>query len=390
MKILCVFGAHQYGNPLRGESTESFSFIPALKALGHEVLHFDSWNKAGFQNYIELNQALVQVCNEERPSIIFWVAMTVEIWLETLDYIRASFGIRILHWAPDDSWKFQQHSRLVASHVDLCVTTYPEYLSKYKKVGVLAVESGWGVPEAWRGSCISAIDCKYDVTFVGSAQPARKAMIGALEAFGVRVQCFGYGWPNGPISAEDIPKIYRNSRISLNFSDSTGDNQIKARIFEVTGAGGFLLTQRASSLDKLFVIDKEIAVFDTAAQCADSIRQYLADPAGRDALALAGNAKSLKHYSYKARLASVLSALPPHVTKVERNDKTFDQIAAAHKITIFKGVLRAFLIHIGQLIYGSTRGPRFARRLCFEVSWRLARKETYKASGCVGIMFYDY
>lgn len=390
MKILCVFGAHQYGNPLRGESTESFSFIPALKALGHEVALFDSWNKTAFENYSELNKALVQVCKQERPSVIFWVAMTVEIWIETLDYIRESFGIRILHWAPDDSWKFQQHSRLVASHVALCVTTYPEYLGKYKKVGALAVQSGWGVPEAWRGSCIPAIDCKYDVTFVGSAQPARKAMISALETFGVKVQCFGYGWPNGPVSANDIPEIYRNSRISLNFSDSTGDNQIKARIFEVTGSGGFLLTQHASGLDKLFVIDAEIAVFDTVAQCADSIRQYLADPAGRDALAHAGNVKSLTHYSYKARLASVLSALPSHVTRVGRDDKAFDQIAAAHKLTIFKKFLRAFLIKIGELVYGRTRGPRFARRLCFEVSWRLAGKETYRASSCVGIMFYDY
>jgi spore maturation protein CgeB len=390
MKILCVFGAHQYGNPLRGESTESFSFIPALKALGHEVVLFDSWNKTAFKNYAELNTALVQACIKERPSVIFWVAMTVEIWLETLDYIRESFGIRVVHWAPDDSWKFKQHSRFIASHVDLCVTTYPEYLSKYKKIDATAVESGWGVPETWGGPCVSAANCKYDVTFVGSAQPARKAMIVALEALGIKVQCFGYGWPQGPLAANDIPTIYRNSQISLNFSDSTGDNQIKARIFEVTGAGGFLLTQRASGLDKLFVIDSEIAVFDTAAQCADSIRYFLAHPAGRDALAQAGNAKSMTQYSYKVRLASVLSALPPHVSRVTHTNKAFDQIVARHKTTTIMKIFRAFMLNIGRLVYGSARGPRFARRFCFEVSWRLARKETYRASGCVGIMFYDY
>jgi spore maturation protein CgeB len=364
--------------------------MPALKALGHEVVLFDSWNKTAFKNYAELNTALVQACIKERPSIIFWVAMTVEIWLETLDYIRESFGIRVVHWAPDDSWKFQQHSRFIASHVDLCVTTYPEYLSKYKKIDATAVVSGWGVPETWRGPCVSAANCKYDVTFVGSAQPARKAMIVALEALGIKVQCFGYGWPQGPVAANDIPTIYRNSQISLNFSDSTGDNQIKARIFEVTGAGGFLLTQRASGLDELFVIDAEIAVFDTAAQCADSIRYFLAHPAGRDALAQAGNAKSMTQYSYKARLASVLSALPPDVSRVTRIDKGFDQIVARHKTTTIMRILRAFMLNVGRLVYGSARGPRFARRFCFEVSWRLARKETYRASGCVGIMFYDY
>jgi len=53
MKILCVFGESQYGNKERGLSTEYFSFIPALKSLGHDVFFFDSWNKDLYNNFVE-------------------------------------------------------------------------------------------------------------------------------------------------------------------------------------------------------------------------------------------------------------------------------------------------------------------------------------------------
>ena len=42
-----------------------------------------------------------------------------------------------------------------------------------------------------------------------------------------------------------IPEIMRQSVISLNFSNSRQGRQIKARTFEVPGAGGFLMTETA-------------------------------------------------------------------------------------------------------------------------------------------------
>ena len=44
MKILCVLGEHNYGDPGRGECYEYVNFLPALKSLGHEVVFFESFN----------------------------------------------------------------------------------------------------------------------------------------------------------------------------------------------------------------------------------------------------------------------------------------------------------------------------------------------------------
>ncbi len=85
--------------------------------------------------------------------------------------------------------------------------------------------------------------------------------IARLNEYGIGVSCFGYGWPSGSLAAEKIPQIMRKSIISLNFANSRGQNQIKARTFEVPGAGGFLLTEYAPGLEKFYSIGKEIDVF---------------------------------------------------------------------------------------------------------------------------------
>lgn len=388
MKILCLFGASQYGNAARGESTESFSFIPALKSLGHDVRIFDSWDKSAYSDYAELNVALVEECRRDTPEVILWVALTVEIWIETLEFLRSVLGIRIIHWAPDDSWKFSQHSRFVARYVDLCVTTYPEFLRKYQSLGANAVASGWGVPESWRGDVVPAAECTYDVTFVGTAQPVRVAMVEALARHGIHVQCFGYGWPAGPVEPDRIPDILRRSRISLNFANSSGANQIKARIFEVTGAGGFLLTEAAPGLDRVFEIGPEVVVFHSAEDCAQLVRRYLADSRGRDMIARTGNLRAQRDYSYAARLRQVLSALTVRRLSSQGVPANFEHIAARHTHPVALRWIAALLVAFGVSLFGRERGPRFARRLCFELSWRIAGESTFRAAGLVGRMFY--
>ena len=392
MKILCLFGKHQYGDSLRGESTEFFSFIPALKALGHEVTLFDSWDKSLYKDYASLNKNLVERCEQLKPDIIFWVALTVEIWIDTLNYIRSYQRVRILHWAPDDSWKYFQQSRFIAPYVELCVTTYPMLLNEYKKLGVKAVLSGWGVPASWASSVIPFAECKYDVSFVGAAQPKRKKFIGELQRRGVNVLCFGHGWPAGSVEAEKIPKIFRDSRISLNFANSTGTNQVKARMFEVTGAGGFLLTQNAPGISEIFGLNSEIGVFNDADECVKRIRHYLDNPDERDKLAKAGNLRTLMNYTYTERLQKVLVSIPiPSIDSklVTCNEAEFTNALLRHRKTFLCEFTASLLTVLGSILFGVKRGRRFARRISFEIGWRLSGEKIYRAEGIVGRMFYE-
>ena len=54
MKIFCAMGQYQYGDPSRGIGTEYAAFIPALRNLGHQVEHFEIWNREAYVDLAEL------------------------------------------------------------------------------------------------------------------------------------------------------------------------------------------------------------------------------------------------------------------------------------------------------------------------------------------------
>ena len=387
MKILCVFGQYQYGKEERGVSTEYFSFIPAFEDLGHEIVHFDSWNKTLYTDFIALNRALIDVVENENPDVIFSVQLGYEVWLETWNYIRGHFNCKTVNWCTDDSWKYKEHSKFIAPHFDLMVTTYQEFLPLYKKVGTHAILSGWGCPIQWLTEPKKAKECQYEITFVGAAHGDRKEKIKKLKEYGINVQCFGYGWENGAIEASEIPKIFNDSIISLNFANSNGENQIKARIFEVTGSGGFLLTENAKNLDKVFN-HKEIIVFGNMQSCASEIKYYLNHFDKRDEIAVNSFHKTSDNYTYTYRIKTILNELSKVAHKTTKV-VDFEHVIQEHKRGVTLSLLRKLLLLIGKIAFRSDKGQRFARRVAYEFSWRIFGSETYKAKGIVGRMFYE-
>ena len=187
---------------------------------------------------------------------------------------------------------------------------------------------------------------------------------------------------------DEIPDIMRNSVISLNFSNSRGDNQIKARTFEVPGAGGFLLTDAAEGLDQFYRPDKEIAVFSGTDDLAGKILHFLSHSAERDAIARSGYERTRREHTYEQRMTDVIEyALKARMDSPPSMTPSFDKAVRAHRMTLGLRMLRTVLLTIGYLIYGAEKAPRAARRLVFELSWRLMREHTFTATGWPGRMF---
>ncbi len=108
VKILCVFGRNAYGDAARGEGYEHANFLPALRALGHETLLLDSFDRAAYRDFAELNRAFLQSIELQRPDVILCVLMSYDLWSETLDRARALSPGPIINWGTDDSWKYEQ------------------------------------------------------------------------------------------------------------------------------------------------------------------------------------------------------------------------------------------------------------------------------------------
>lgn len=387
MKILCVFGKYQYGNPARGLSTEYFSFVPAFKALEHEVIFFDSWDRSLYADFKELNQKLIDTALKEKPDVVFSVQLGYEIWLESWEYIRANTSAITINWATDDSWKFKEHSKFIANSFDLNITTYASFIKEYEKIGANVYLSGWGAPQEWLKEPKKATECKYKVSFVGTAHGDRKESIEKLKECGIDVVCFGYGWENGAVSADEIPSIFNDSIISLNFANSKGENQIKARTFEVCGSGGFLLTEPAPNLENVFDVQNEIAVFKSLESCAEKIKYFFENLELRDEMAKKSYKRTIENYTYKERLKNILE-FAQKIEKKKVDSIDFQKALDGYYMGFVLSTLRFLFLFFGKLIFGKDKGTRFARRAAYELSWRLLGEKTYMASGYVGRMFY--
>ncbi len=403
MKILCAFARYSSGVKARGSNIDYEAFVPGLRALGHEVFHLDTFDSETMPTYESLNACLLRRAMEIQPDIVFTVQRDCEIWIETLQAL-ANMGIALATWTTDDSFKFFRVSKFIGSYYDAISTTYDYRLADYKAAGIEGVcYTQWAANAHWLRPPKPASECRYGVSFVGTCYGGREKIIAGLRDAGIRVDCFGYGWPNGAVQAERIPEIMQESVVSLNFSagymgDGRHDRQIKARTFEVPGAGGFLLTEAAPGLDQVYRVGEEIETYDGFEQLKSKISYYLERPSERDRIAIAGYDRTKEQHTYDRRLKPILElALARRDKRREKTEvlvgtKTGgtlvrDDRVVAPPLSLFERAWRKTLVAMCQLVWGSDRGLRAARRMTFELSVRISGARTFTAKGIPGRMF---
>ncbi len=210
MKVLCVFGKHQYGDPARGLGIEYASFVPTLERLGHTVVHFESWDRSIHPDFARLNRALLDAVERERPEVLLSVQTDIEIWLETLALISTRGDVATVSWTTDDSWKYDQVPRFIGRYYHAMATTYPTAKAKYHRDSIPNVLlTQWAANAQSLQEPLPAAQCQYPVSFVGAAHGNRIARAAGLRKQGIQIACFGHGWPNGAVAAEAIPAVMR-------------------------------------------------------------------------------------------------------------------------------------------------------------------------------------
>jgi spore maturation protein CgeB len=396
MIVLLLLGKHNYGNPERGVGIEYDAFTNAIRNLGHEAHHFEIWDRACYKDFYELNRALLAEVNRLRPNIIIAVPMHYELWNETLDIIRSWGDVATICWATDDSWKYSKSSKYIGHHYSAMSTTYDYVIPQYHKDGIEKVLlTQWAANTKYLHHPKPASECVHLVSFVGQAHGNRKAKVKKLAKLGFNVDCYGHGWPVGSVALHEIPNIINESVISLNFANSYGLNQIKARTFEVPASGGFLMTEYAPGLEDFYEIGKEIVIFENLKDLASKIRYYISHPEDRDSIATAGFERTKNEHTYEKRLDKVIKfALDANNNRLSSNIEPrfvdLDSLSRSYSrnrklLEITRKALECSLA----ICFGRVRAPRAARRLVFEMSVLLQREKAYSASGLPGRMFPD-
>jgi spore maturation protein CgeB len=101
--------------------------------------------------------------------------------------------------------------------------------------------------------------------------------------------------------------IMQRSRITLNVHERSSANLAgNIRMFEATGSGTLLLTEAAPNLSQLFEPDKEVVTYRSAEEAVSKVRYYLQNLSECEAIARAGQQRTLRCHSARVRANEIL------------------------------------------------------------------------------------
>ncbi|KAA0219753.1 MAG: glycosyltransferase family 1 protein [Planctomycetota bacterium] len=101
----------------------------------------------------------------------------------------------------------------------------------------------------------------------------------------------------------------REVPICLNLVKGCLESGLNLRHFEVTAAGGFLLTYWTPDLPKFFEPGKECETFRSETELLTKVRYYLENRAQRDRIAAAGQRRTLREHLYSHRIRDLVKLL---------------------------------------------------------------------------------
>lgn len=99
-----------------------------------------------------------------------------------------------------------------------------------------------------------------------------------------------------------MPKIFQCSRINLNMTNRPISSGIPQRVYDIMGAGGFLLSNYQPELAEYFEIGKELVVYDSQRDLLEKIAYYLAHEEERREIAANGRKAIEERHQYAMRL----------------------------------------------------------------------------------------
>jgi glycosyltransferase involved in cell wall biosynthesis len=237
---------------------------------------------------------------------------------------------------PEVLARLRNHVRLIVGQIacplppesflkgyDLILTSFPHFVPRLRAMGVASEYFRIGFDTRVLEK-LGEEPKDVEASFVGGISRHHGKAIPVLEylARNTPIQFFGYGADSldadSPIRARhhgevwglDMYRALARSRITLNRHINVAENYANnMRLYEATGVGALLLTDRKDNLGELFEIGKEVVAYSSAEEAAELIRYYLAHPDEAQAIARAGQARTLREHTYRHRMEELVPLL---------------------------------------------------------------------------------
>lgn len=206
---------------------------------------------------------------------------------------------------------------------DLIMTSFPHFVPRLRTMGVAAEYFRIGFDTRVL-ELLGEVEQDIDASFVGGISRHHGKALPMLEylARTTPIEFFGYGAGglnraspivarhHGEVWGLDMYSALARSHVTLNRHINVAEsNANNMRLFEATGVGALLITDRKDNLGELFEVGKEVVAYSSPEEAAEMIRYYIAHPEEARAIAHAGQARTLRDHTYQRRMAELMPVL---------------------------------------------------------------------------------
>ena len=213
---------------------------------------------------------------------------------------------------------------------DLMISSLPNFVDHYRGLGIAAELNRLGFDRRVLAA-VGSPTRDTDVSFVGSlspAHPVRARLVEwlagqtRLDIWGNGIQQFPAASPinrhyHGEVWGLDMFKALARSKITVNNHIDIAENYANnMRLYEATGMGCLLLTDRKSNITDMFEPGREIVCYDSPEECLDLIRYYSSHDADRERIAAAGQQRTLSAHSYVNRTKELVGLFKVHIERL--------------------------------------------------------------------------
>lgn len=295
----------------------------ALERLGCDVTAVNLVERRGplglFRNK-DIRTRLEEAMRNAAPDLVL-VLGAPDLDADTIESLQGTSRAKWVNWFPHDL-RGAYDAIAVASAYDTVFAAGSDVAEKVgeainREVEVLPLAAD---PSIYRP--LRARDQQYraNVVFAGTATPRREALLAQLVEYGLAL--WGAGWRKTSlrdycrgeqVRTEEFVRAYAGATVAVNIHHQFDEDELEAtcnqRLFEIASVGVLQVVDHRLDLDRWFLPNEEVLVFDTPADLKRTVENALQDLSAAERIANAGRERLLAEHTYMHRMRRILEEL---------------------------------------------------------------------------------
>ena len=204
---------------------------------------------------------------------------------------------------------------------ELILSCHPGFVEHCRSLGARAEYLRLGFEASVLERMPETDNLSHALTFIGACGNVHLARKVLLETIARKypLQWWGYGCDSldkesplrpcfrGSVWGLHMYQRLAQSRITLNMHiDQAGPYAANMRLFEATGVGTLLITDWKENLHEMFEPGKEVVAYRSPEECVELIQHCLENDDEREAIARAGQQRTLREHTYYHRMQELV------------------------------------------------------------------------------------